>query len=215
MTVYEIIKDVEKRIPHNAGEMKTKMLIPTYRFVKSPDFALGIIIIAILFVMILLPKALAYSQDEIDRNGIKNITVNDIKQNTNNVTFDYCHNRYSKESVGALVVSDIDAVPVPIDVNSVKYRDCVKYGASVLSESDNISVTLFQKNSVDNLIYSFNAKIHSLKNDLAQVNQQIYRHKELNENEKISQLTIQADLLEQQIKSAQSGLRILIAMKES
>ena len=90
MTVFEIIKDVEKVIPHNVGEMKSKMLILTYRFVKSPEFAFGIIIIAILFAMILLPKAFAYSQDVIDRNGIKNIAVNDVKQNASSVTFDFC-----------------------------------------------------------------------------------------------------------------------------
>jgi len=214
MTVYEIMKDVEKRIPHNTGEMKTKMLIPTYRFVKSPDFALGIIIIAILFAMILLPKALAYSQEEIDRNGIKNIAVTNVKNNTDSVTFDYCFNKYSRSIAGALVVSEIDTVPVPIDLNSVRYSDCAKYGATVLSESGHVSVTLFQKDATDNLISSFNAKIHGLKNNLAQVNQQINGYKQLGEKEKIQQLTTKADLLEQQIKSAQSGLKTLIAMKE-
>ena len=69
-------------------------------------------------------SAFAYSQDEIDRNGIHDITVTDMKQNTSSVTFDYCHNKYSKESVGALVTSDLDAVPIPIDSDSVKYRLC-------------------------------------------------------------------------------------------
>ena len=215
MTVYEIIKDVEKRIPHNTGEMKTKMLIPTYRFVKSPDFALGIIIIAILFAMILLPKALAYSQGEIDRNGIKNVKVNDLKQNTSSVTFDFCLNKYSSDVVGALVVSDINNVPVPIDLDSVKYGNCVKYGATVLAESGHKTVTLFQNDAIDGLISSFNAKIHSLKNDLAQTSQQINQHKQLGDNEKVDHLAKKADLLEQRIKSAQSGLKTLIAMKES
>jgi len=80
-------------------------------------------VIAIIIAMVLLQYAFAYSQDEIDRNGIHNIKINDLKQNTSSVTFDYCHNRYSKESVGALVTSDLDAVPVPIDSDSVKYRD--------------------------------------------------------------------------------------------
>ena len=96
MTVYEIIKDVEKVMPHNVGEVKSKVLVPAYRFVKSRDVAIGIIVIAIILAIILLPNVSAYSQSEIDRNGIRNVKVNDVKQNASSVTFDFCLNRYSK-----------------------------------------------------------------------------------------------------------------------
>ena len=109
-------------------------------------------------------------------------------------------------------MSDSDTVPVPIDSEAIKYHDCVQYGTIILSESDHISVTLFQKDAIGNHISSFNAKIHSLKNNLAQVNQQINGYKQLGENEKVHQLAVKADFLEKQIKSAQSGLKTLISM---
>ena len=216
MTVYEIIKDVDEAILHNTGQLKSQMLLPAYRFVTSANFALGLVVIAVLLAMILLQYAFAYSQDEIDRNGIKDIKVTDLKQNTSSVTFDYCHNKYSKESVGALVTSDLDAVPVPIDSNSVKYRDCATYGAKTLAESDSVNVTLFSQDGIDSLVSSFNVKVHDMKNNLTQVNQKISQYKKLNyDDDKIQNLTQKAQLLESQIKSAQSGIKILIAMKSS
>jgi len=216
MTVYEIIKDVDETFPHNTEQIKSKIVLPTYRFVTSANFALGMIVIAIIIAMVLLQSAFAYSQDEIDRNGIHDIKVNDLKQNTSSVTFDYCHNRYSKESVGALVTSDLDAVPVSIDSDSVKYRDCATYGAKILAESDSVKVTLFQQDGIDALVSSFNAKVHDLKNSLAETNQKIIGYKNLGyDDAKIQNLTQKAVLLESQIKSAQSGIKTLIAMKSS
>lgn len=216
MTVYEIINDIDKAIPHNIEQVKSKIVLPTYRFVTSANFALGLVAIAIIVALVLLQSAFAYSQDEIDRNGIHDIKVTDLRQNTSSVTFDYCHNRYSKESTGALVTSDLDAVPVPIDPDSVKYRDCIQYGAKVLAESDSVKVTLFQQDGIDSLVSSFNEKVHDLKNDLAHTNQKISQYKKLNyDDAKIQNLTQKAQLLESQIKSAQSGLKTLIAMKSS
>ena len=216
MTIYEIIKDIDGAIPHNTEQLKSKMILPTYRFVTSANFALGLVVIAVLLAMILLQSAFAYSQDEIDRNGIRDIKVTDLKQNTSSVTFDYCHNKYSKESVGALVTSDLDAVPVPIDSDSVKYRDCATYGAKTLAESDSVNVTLFSQDGIDSLVSSFNVKVHDMKNNLTQVNQKISQYQKLNyDDDKIQNLTQKAQLLESQIKSAQSGIKILIAMKSS
>lgn len=41
MTVYELIKQVEKTAPHSISEVKSKVMMPTYRFVTSANFALG------------------------------------------------------------------------------------------------------------------------------------------------------------------------------
>jgi len=216
MTVFEIIKDVDDAIPHNIEQAKSKIVLPTYRFVTSANFALVLAVIAVFIAMVLLQPAFAYSQDEIDRNGIHDIKASDLKQNTSSVTFDYCHNKYSKESIGALITSDLDAVPVPIDSNSVKYRDCATYGAKVLAESDNVKVTLFQQEGIDALVSSFNAKVHDLKNNLTQVNQKISQYKKIGyDDAKIQNLTQKAQILESQIKSAQSGIKTLIAMKSS
>jgi len=43
MTVYEIIKDVDEVIPHNIEQVKSKIGLPTYRFVTSANFALGLV----------------------------------------------------------------------------------------------------------------------------------------------------------------------------
>ncbi|MDH3312824.1 MAG: hypothetical protein OEM28_06715 [Nitrosopumilus sp.] len=216
MTVYKIITDVDEAIPHNIEQVKSKIVLPTYRFVTSVNFALGLVVIAVFIAMVLLQSAFAYSQDEIDRNGIHDIKVTDLKQNTSSVTFDYCHNKYSKESVGALITSDLDAVPVPIDSDSVKYKDCATYGAKVLAESDSVKITLFEQNGIDALVSSFNAKVHDLKNNLAQVNQKISQYKKLDyDDAKIQNLTQKAQLLESQIKSTQSGIKTMIAMKSS
>jgi hypothetical protein len=172
-------------------------------------------VVAILLAAIWLQAVFAYSQDEIERNGIKDIQVNQLNEHTSSVTFSYCHNKYNKDSIGALVTSDLDAIPVPISSSDVRYRYCATYGAKILSESDSIKITLFGQKDVDGLISSFNAKIHDLNNNLAQINQKINGYKRLNDEEKIVALTQKENLVEQQIESAQMGLKTLIAIKTS
>ena len=48
MTVYELIKEVEELTPHSISEVKSKVMMPTYRFVTSANFALGLIVVAML-----------------------------------------------------------------------------------------------------------------------------------------------------------------------
>ena len=217
MTVYELIKEVEELTPHSVSEVKSKVMIPTYRIVTSANFALGMIVIAILLATMFLYNAYAYTQETVDKNGVKNVTVHDLTQkNTSRVTFDFCLNKYSIDTAGALITSDLDIVPIPIESDNIKYKQCAVYGAKVLAESDAVKVTLFQQDAIDALVSSFNAKVHDLKNILAQVNQQINEHKKLNygSDDKIQHLANEAQLRELQIKSAQSGLKTLIAMKD-
>ena len=215
MIVHEIIKDIDKAIPHNIKQAKSKVILPTYKFVTSTTFVVCIYVVAILLAAIWLQTAFAYSQDEIDRNGIKDIQVNQLNDYISSVTFSYCHNKYNRDSIGALITSDLDAVPVPISSSDVKYRYCATYGAKILSEADSTKITLFEQKDIDGLISSFNAKIHDLNNNLTQINQKINGYKKLNDDEKIVALTQKANLVEQQIESAQTGLKTLIAIKAS
>lgn len=165
----------------------------------------------------LLHNAFAYTQETVDKNGVKNVIVNDLAQdNTSRVTFDYCFNKYNKDTVGALIVSDLDSVPIPIELDSIKYKDCTTYGAKVLADSDAVKVALFSQDKVEDLMSSFNAKVQKMKNDLAQVNQKIKEYKRLDyDADRIQQMNAKAQLLESQIKSAQSGLKTLIVMNDS
>ena len=164
----------------------------------------------------LLPSVSAYEQETIDKNGIKNVLVSNQGQNSSSVTFEYCFNKYTKDSVGALVTSNLDSVPVPIESDSIKYGKCTVYGTKILTKSDTVGITLFEQSHIDALITSFNSKVNDLKDILASVEQKIIHYKKLNyDDDKIQRLEQQSDLLEKQIKSAQSGLKILIAMKNS
>ncbi|MDH3312984.1 MAG: hypothetical protein OEM28_07540 [Nitrosopumilus sp.] len=213
--IYHILHDIEKHVPKDMVETKSKILMPTYRFVTSANFALDVIVVALILIMILLPIAFAYEQSVVDKNGIKNIAVQDLNQDSGVVTFDYCHNKYSRESIGALVTSDLDVIPLPINSDSIKYGKCATYGTQILLDSESVNVTLFQHNGIDNLISSFNAKVHDLKSSLTQIEQKINRYEKLGYDDIIHQLEEKAKLLELQIKSAQSGLKTLIGMKSS
>lgn len=198
------------------GETRSKILMPSYRFVTSANFIFGAIIVALLLAVILVPKAYGYDQQVIDRNGIKNLKVNDLNHNKTSVVFDFCHNKYTLDSVGVLVTSDLDAVPVPVALDSIKYGKCAIYGETVLGKSQTVSATLFEDNRINALISSFNAKVHDLKNSLALVEQKIITFKKAGYgDDKLNPLEEQAKLLEKQLKSAQSGLKTLIAMKNS
>lgn len=197
-------------------ETRSKILIPTYRFVTSANFILGIIVMIMILAVMLFQYANAYEQEVIDRNGIKNITVTDLNHNATSVIFEYCSNKYTRDTVGAFVTSDLDAVPIPMETDNIPYRKCAIYGTSILAGSDTVQITLFEQNRVDALISSFNTKIHDLKNVLASTEQKINNYKKIGYFEdKIHPLEQQSKLLEKQIKSAHSGLKTLIAMKNS
>lgn len=214
--IYDILHNLEKHIPQNIAKTRTNVLLPIYRFVTSANFIIGIIVVVMILTILLSQGAFAYEQEVIDRNGIKNVVVTDLNHNTTSVIFEYCFNKYILNSVGVLVASDLDAVPVPIGSDYIKYGKCVIYGTTILAESDIVRVTLFEQNSIDALVSSLNIKVHDLKNTLAQTEQKIRQYTKLDsDNDKIHQLKQQADLLEKQIKSAQSGVKTLIAMKNS
>lgn len=214
--IYDILHKLEEHIPHDITEARPKVLMPTYRFVTSANFIIGIIVVAMILVIMFFQYANAFEQEVIDKNGIKNIVVTDLNHNTTSVVFEYCLNKYTLGSVGALITSDLDAVPIPIKSDSIKYGKCAIYGTTVIAESDTVSVTLFEQKRVDALVSLFNAKIDDLKNSLAAIQQKINHYKKLDYDDgKIQPLEQQSKLLEKQIKSAQSGLKTLIAMKNS
>ena len=197
-------------------ETRTKVLMPSYRFITSANFVFGTIIVALLIVLIMIPAAFAYEQEIIDRNGIKNIKVNELNNNATSVTFDYCHNKYTRDTVGALVTSDLVSVPIPIDPTSVDYKECAVYGTKILAESETVNITLFEQSNIDALISSFNIKLNDLKDSLASTEQKINQSKKLDfDDDKIQKLEQQSNLLEKQVQSVQSGLKTLIAMKNS
>jgi hypothetical protein len=70
-----ILHEIEKRAPQNVIETKSRLLLPIYQFVTSPNFLVGIFVAVMLFVLVLLPMAFAYSQEVIDRNGIKHCST--------------------------------------------------------------------------------------------------------------------------------------------
>ena len=209
---YDILQDIEKHAPHNMTEAKSKIMLRTYRLVTSVNFVLVVLSITIP-IMVLLPAAFAYSQDIIDRNGIRNVTIHDLNQGTRTIMFDYCLNKYSVGSIGALVTSDLDSIPIPIDSDNIQYKQCTTYGTKILAKSDSVIVSLFQNDDIDSLVSSFNTKIQELKEELVQIQQKIIQNK--TSNKQTDELIRNTDLLEKQIKSAQSSLKTLLTIKNS
>jgi hypothetical protein len=211
--IYNILQDIEKHIPHNMTEAKSKVALPAYRVITSANFAVIVLAFVVLLAILFLPSVFAYSEDIVDRNGIKDIVVHDLNQNTSAVTFSYCLNKYSRDSIGALVTSDLDSIPVPIDSDGVKYRQCITYGTKILAESDSVKVTLFQNNDIDSLVSSFNAMVYELKNDLIQIQQKITQYEK--QGKPVEEIVKNLDLVEKQLKSAQSSLKTLIMVKNN
>ncbi|MHA7647471.1 hypothetical protein [Nitrosopumilus sp. S4] len=209
--IYDILEDIEKYVPNNIEKTKSKILLPAYGIVKSIDFVIIASIITLLVAIMFLPNVYGYPQDEINKNGIRDVKVYDLSQNTSNVTFDYCKNKYSRDSVGVLVTSDLDSIPVPVSSAGFKYNDCTRYGTKILADSNDVTLNLFHNNEIDLLISSFSAKIHELQNKLVQTEQKIITN--YNQNKSYDELTKKSELLQKQIKSAQSGIKTLISMK--
>ncbi|MDX1440971.1 MAG: hypothetical protein R3237_00750 [Nitrosopumilaceae archaeon] len=57
MTLKQIIKKVENKVPHNISELKSKVLNPIFDALKSVNFIIGIIAVVILLLALLVQSS--------------------------------------------------------------------------------------------------------------------------------------------------------------
>ena len=95
----------------------------------------------------------------------------------------------------------------------MKYGQCYTYGTKIIAESDLVRVTLFPNNDINSLVSLFNIKVYELKNKLIQIQQKIIQSDK--QDKQVDELVKTSELLEKQLKSAQSSLKTLLMIKNN
>ncbi|AJM93236.1 hypothetical protein [Nitrosopumilus piranensis] len=142
--IYDILHGFEKHVPHNTDEVRYKVLTPAYRFVTSTDFVIGVIVVALVLALMLLPTAFAMTQVNIERASIKELYV-EFNGTYHLYAFKLCAGdkplRYAK------IIVTSDSSMVTVDVNkTIKENKCRNFGVNITADNvDSIHAKLVKQ----------------------------------------------------------------------
>ena len=153
----------------------------------------------------------------VDKISISNKRAYGVSENTYAFQFDYCAAVYNKNSLGIIVSSDTEKIPVPIDPN-IQTGKCQQYGTQIRAFSDSsLEVSLFYEKDVEEWIKIFDKKKGNLEDDLVHYHQKLLRLEDSNldedNSEEIDQLKMRIKLLDHVIQSYKEGLNTFRALE--
>lgn len=185
-----------------------------YNWRKDRLLIVGSGIIIFLLAILTYLALPAFGQTLNSSSGTKIIDIEKIEgvNNTYRVLFDFCPNVVNKNTIGVLLTSSIDTVPVPIFNPDIR-AECATYGAKVLAFSTTkIKAVNFDQTDLNSLIKAFEEKITSTENNLQNAQQKLDVANSLQDANKIQELENYIKNQEAILKSHKSGLRTLLSM---
>ena len=133
--IYDIIQNIEKNVPRNTDELRYKVLMPTYRFVTSANFVLGVIVVALVLALMLLPASFAMTQVSTDNAYLKKLYVE--SNGTKHIYgFDLCAGDEPLHYAKVVVKSDSDMVVLTTD-KPIKEKQCRSFGVNITANDVN------------------------------------------------------------------------------
>ena len=153
----------------------------------------------------------------VDILSISDKKIHEVSENVYAFQFDYCAAVYNKGSLGTIVSSHIEKIPVPIDPN-IQTDQCQQYGTQIRAFSDSsLEVSLFYEKDIRKLIKIFDKKKSNLEDDLIHYQQKLLRLEDPNLDEgnleKIGQLKMRIELIGHVIQSYKEGLNMFRALQ--
>ncbi|MCV0401802.1 MAG: hypothetical protein K5777_07490 [Nitrosopumilus sp.] len=141
--IYDIIQNIEKNIPRNTNEVRYNVLMPTYRFVTSANFIIGIIAIVLLLGIMLVSTSFAMTQVSVERAYLKELYVE--SNGTNHIYgFKICAGDEPLYNAKVIVTSDSDMVIVNTD-KVIQENKCRSFGVSITANDvDSIHAKLVE-----------------------------------------------------------------------
>ena len=153
----------------------------------------------------------------IDKISISDKRAHEVSENVHAFQFKYCAAVYNNGTVGVIVSSDTEKIPVQTDPD-IQIHQCHQYGTQIRASSDSsLKVSLFYEKDLQTLLKTFDKKKMNLGDDLVHYQQKLLRLQDpnLDENnlEKISQMEMRIDLINHVIQSYKEGLNTLRALQ--
>jgi len=99
----------------------------------------------------------------VDKISILDKKAHETSENVYAFQFDYCAAVYNEETVGIIISSHIEKIPIPIDLN-IQIDQCHRYGTQIHALSDSsLAVSLFYEKDIQTLFKNFEKKKMNLK----------------------------------------------------
>ena len=153
----------------------------------------------------------------VEKISISDKRIHEVSENVHAFQFKYCAAVYNEGTLGIIVSSDTEKIPVPIDPN-IQINQCQHYGTQIHAFSDvSLKVSMFYEKDLKNLIKIFEKKKGNLEDDLIHYQQKLLRLEDPNLDgnnlKEIDQLKKQIELVGHVIQSYKQGLNTLMALK--
>ena len=155
--------------------------------------------------------------ETVDKISISDKRTHEVYENVYAFQFDYCAAVYNEGTLGVIISSDTEKIPVPIDPN-IQIGQCQQYGTQIRAFSDSsLEVSLFYEKDMEKLIKVFDKKKGNLEDDVIHYQQKLLRLEDPNLDEdnleEISQIKMRIDLINHVIQSYKEGLNTLRALQ--
>ena len=162
-------------------------------------------------------KSGAIPSQTIEKISILDRRAQEVSENVYVFQFEYCAAVYNEGALGAIVSSDTEKIPVPIDPN-IQIDQCQHYGTQIHTSSDSsLKVSLFYEKDLEKFIKIFDKKRANLGDDLIHYQQKLLRLEDPNLDEdnleEIDKLKKRIELVDHVIQSYKEGLNTLRALK--
>ena len=153
----------------------------------------------------------------IDLLSISDERVHEVSENVYAFQFDYCAKVYNKNTLGIIISSSIERIPIQIDPN-IELNQCQQYGTQIHALSNAIPKTsLFYEKDMDVLFKNFDKKKTNLEADLVHNQQKLLRLQDpnLDENnlDEIEKIKTQNKWINIAIQSYEKGLNTLRSLQ--
>lgn len=153
----------------------------------------------------------------IDKISILKETKNEVFENRYSFQFEFCSEIYNEDTIGVIISSDTEKIPVQIDPN-IKKNECHQYGTQIhaLSESS-LKTSLFYEKDIPILVKDFEKKKMNLEDDTVRLQQKLMRLQDPNLNgsslEEIGEVQKQINWNSEVIESCKDGVKTLRSLQ--
>ncbi|MCH9657980.1 hypothetical protein K0U27_04670 [archaeon] len=155
--------------------------------------------------------------ETVDRISISDKRAHEVSENVHAFQFEYCSAVYNEGTLGVIVSSDTERIPVPIDPD-IQIDQCQQYGTQIHASSDSsIDVSLFYEIDMQELFKGFEKKKANLEDDLINYHQRLLRLQDPNLDEgnleEIDKVKTRIDLINHVVESYKQSLNTLSSLQ--
>lgn len=176
-------------------------------------FILSIIVLSLVIVLVVLGISPAFGESSF-KQGVTILEVKNVAPDSFRVLLDYCQGIKTQNSIGVVLFSTIESVPIPIN-SEQKAGDCSRYGSIIHAKTtQKIKSYLISMEDLDSLLDELEIARSNLQKKLVSLQQELIEEgkSEFSNTEVISHLNQEITQIENLLKSNLVSIKTVISM---